>query len=180
MRGPDLDSKAPVRSSLVRVLLSGDMVLHISASCITGAPLSAWISPWSNLLLTSASPHAHCPQDTPKSPIRTAMAGVTLVHHARYHFSWPGPHLHRLGMLNGFVFFCVLVVGMGMYFWTHTLNHTIDPVLSRYHNRLPDIFHHYSCHALSFASAWLFRDISACGISSFRLCAYSQSSCSPS
>jgi hypothetical protein len=31
MTGLDFDSKAPVRSSLVRVLPSGDMVLHISA-----------------------------------------------------------------------------------------------------------------------------------------------------
>ncbi len=81
------------------------------------------------LLLASTRTHAVYPQDTPKSPIRTAMAGVALVHNAGYQFSWP----ERLCMLNGFVF-RILVVGMGMCSETHTLNITINHVVSRHYN----------------------------------------------
>jgi hypothetical protein len=41
------------------------------------------------LLLTRTSTHGHCSQGAPESPIRIAMAVVSLVHHARYDFPWP-------------------------------------------------------------------------------------------
>jgi hypothetical protein len=81
------------------------------------------------LLLASTRAHAVYPQDTPKSPIRTAMAGVVLVHHAGYQFFW----LDWLCMLNDFVF-RILVVGMGMCSGTYTLNITINHVVSRHYN----------------------------------------------
>jgi hypothetical protein len=33
--------------------------------------------------------HAHGTQDTPKSPIRTSMAGLSMVHYTRYHRDTP-------------------------------------------------------------------------------------------
>ena len=73
-------------------------------------------------------------------------------------------------MLNNFIVHG-LVVGMGMYFMASTLI-TVNHVVFRDHNRLPDIFHHHSSHAVSSTGSWIHRYIRACGISSLCLRAY--------
>ena len=65
-----------------------------------------------------------------------------------------------------------IVVGMGMCIGASTRNITTNLAVSRHYDRLFDIFHHHSCHALPFAGPRIFRYISACGISPLRLCAY--------